>query len=58
MLAQADIVRTLLAARMRISASAWVIVCDAQAAEDIFQNATVKALAGSGQFESEAQLVS
>lgn len=45
MLAQADIVRTLLAARMRISASAWVIVRDAQAAEDIFQNVTVKALA-------------
>jgi DNA-directed RNA polymerase specialized sigma24 family protein len=58
MLAQVDIVRTLLAARMRISASAWVIVRDAQAAEDIFQNVTVKALAGGGQFEREAQLVS
>jgi len=58
MLAQADIVRTLLAARMRISASAWVIVHDAQTAEDIFQNVTVKALAGGGQFECDAQLVS
>ncbi|MBM4020254.1 MAG: sigma-70 family RNA polymerase sigma factor [Planctomycetes bacterium] len=58
MLAQADIVRTLLAARMRISASAWVIVRDAQAAEDIFQNVTVKALGGDARFEREAQLVS
>ncbi len=57
-LAQEYIVRTLLAARMRISASAWVIVRDAQAAEDIFQNVTVKALTGGGQFECEAQLVS
>lgn len=57
-LTQEDIIRTLLAARMRISASAWLIVRDRATAEDIFQNVSVKALAGGAQFEREAQLVS
>jgi len=57
-LAQESIVRTLLAARMRISASAYVIVRDAQAAEDIFQNVTVKAITGDARFDMEAQLLS
>ena len=57
-LSQEDVVRTLLAARTRISASAWMIARDAQAAEDIFQNLSVKALAGDSRFELEAQLVS
>jgi RNA polymerase sigma-70 factor (ECF subfamily) len=57
-LSQEEIVRTLLAARSRISASAWMVARDAQAAEDIFQNLSVKALAGEARFEVEAQLVS
>ena len=57
-LSQEDVVRTLLAARTRISASAWMVVRDVQAAEDIFQNLSVKALSGSTRFELEAQLVS
>ena len=50
-LTQEDVVRTLLAARTRISASAWIVVRDVQAAEDIFQNLTVKALSGATPFE-------
>ena len=57
-LSQEDVVRTLLAARTRISASAWMVAHDAQAAEDIFQNLSVKALAGGSTFDGEAQLVS
>jgi len=57
-LSQEVIVRTLLGARTRISASAWMITRDVQAAEDIFQNLSVKALAGGTPFELEAHLVS
>src|SRR5436190_6340872 len=57
-LSQEVVVRTLLAARTRISASAWMVTRDVQAAEDIFQNLSVKALAGGTPFELEAQLVS
>jgi RNA polymerase sigma-70 factor (ECF subfamily) len=57
-LSQEAVVRTLLAARTRISASAWMIARDAQAAEDIFQNLSVKALAGESRFDLEAQLIS
>lgn len=57
-LSQEDVVRTLLAARTRISASAWMVVRDVQAAEDIFQNLSVKALSGGSRFELEAQLIS
>jgi len=39
-LAQEEIVKTLLSARMRVLASVWVIERDAPAAEDIFQNVT------------------
>jgi len=57
-LSQEDVVRTLLAARTRISASAWMVVRDVQASEDIFQNLSVKALSGGTRFELEAQLIS
>jgi RNA polymerase sigma-70 factor, ECF subfamily len=57
-LSQEAVVRTLLAARTRISASAWMVVRDAQAAEDIFQNLSVKALSGESRFDLEAQLLS
>lgn len=53
-----EIVRTLLQARTRISASAWTVVRDIQLAEDIFQNVTVKAINDSIQFEHEAPLLS
>jgi len=57
-LPQEDIVRTLLAARLRIAAAAWMITRDPQAAEDIFQNVSVKALNGTATFDNGAQLVS
>jgi RNA polymerase sigma-70 factor (ECF subfamily) len=53
-----EIVQTLLAVRTRISAAVWVIVRDAQAAEDIFQDVSVKALSADVQFDREPQLVS
>lgn len=52
------IVRVLFGARARLLAAAWVIVCDASAAEDIFQNICVKALTKNVSFEHEAQLLS
>ncbi|MEQ2008832.1 MAG: sigma-70 family RNA polymerase sigma factor [Limisphaerales bacterium] len=60
-LPQETIVRTLFAARVRLSAGAWLIVRDTQAAEDIFQDVCVKALdalAKGATFENEARLIS
>jgi len=57
-LSQEIIVRVLFAARSRLSAAAWLVVRDAQAAEDIFQNVSVKALTKGVPFEHEAQLLS
>jgi RNA polymerase sigma-70 factor (ECF subfamily) len=53
-----QIVQTLLAVRTRISAAVWLIVRDAQAAEDIFQDVSVKALSPDVRFDGEPQLVS
>jgi len=55
---QATIVQTLLAARRRIIAAAWLVVRDASASEDIFQNLTVKAISSGALFEREADLLS
>ena len=55
---QETIVRTLFAARTRLSAAVWLVVRDAQAAEDIFQNVSVKALTKNVVFEHEGQLLS
>ena len=57
-LGQEEIVRTLLGARTRISASIWMVTRDVQAAEDIFQNVSVKALSEAALFEGAPQLVS
>ena len=53
-----DIVRALLAARSRISAAVFLVVRDAQTAEDIFQDVSVKGLSDDVSFEGEPQLVS
>ncbi len=50
--------RTLMKLRDRIAASAWVVVCDAHAAEDIFQNVALKALTKEISFEAEGALLS
>ncbi len=57
-LVQDDIIRTLLAARARLSAGFIVVLRDSHLAEDVFQEVMVKALAPSAVFASEAQLLS
>ena len=44
--------------RDRIAAAAWVVVRDAHAAEDIFQNVALKALVKEVNFESEGAVLS
>jgi RNA polymerase sigma-70 factor (ECF subfamily) len=48
----------LLEARQRLSASAWLIVRDAQAAEDLFQNVALKSVTKRVSFEHEGALLS
>jgi len=43
-ISEQDILRTLMKSRDRIAAAAWVVVRDAHAAEDIFQNVALKTL--------------
>lgn len=52
------ILQILMKWRSRISAAAWVIIRDAHAAEDIFQNVALKALTKDVTFDSESQLLS
>jgi RNA polymerase sigma-70 factor, ECF subfamily len=58
MLLESDILQTLMQWRTRISAAAWVVVRDAHAAEDIFQNVVLKALTREVKFANEAALMS
>jgi len=44
--------------RDRIAAAAWVVVRDAHAAEDIFQNVALKALTKKVSFEAEGAVLS
>lgn len=44
--------------RTRVSAAAWVVVRDAHAAEDIFQNVALKAMTKRVSFETESALMS
>ena len=44
--------------RDRVSAAAWLVVGDAHAAEDIFQNVALKALAKEVTFDSDGALMS
>ena len=58
MLTEAHILQSLMQARTRLSAAAWLVVRDTHAAEDIFQNVTLKAMTGRATFGSEASLLS
>lgn len=59
MLDESQILQNLLAWRPRLAAAAWVVVRDAHAAEDLFQNVVLKALTRDGlRFESPASLMS
>jgi len=53
-----SILRHLFAARQRLSAAAWLIVRDAHAAEDIFQNIALKSVTRDVSFEHEGALLS
>ena len=57
-LEEQDILRILMRARDRISASSWVVVRDTQTAEDIFQNVVVKAMTKEVVFEVEGAVLS
>ena len=52
------ILQTLMQWRTRVSAAAWVVVRDAHAAEDIFQNVVIKAMTREVTFDSESALLS
>lgn len=57
-LSEPQILQSLMQARTRLSAAAWLVVRDTHAAEDIFQNVALKAMTGQAQFQSEAALLS
>lgn len=52
------ILKHLFEARQRLSATAWLIVRDAQATEDLFQNVALKAVTKNVSFEHEGALLS
>jgi RNA polymerase sigma-70 factor, ECF subfamily len=58
MLSEQEILQALMNARTRVSAAAWVVVRDAHAAEDIFQNVVLKAMTRDMRCDSEGALLS
>jgi hypothetical protein len=58
MLSESDILQTLMKWRTRVSAAAWIVLRDAHAAEDIFQNVPLKAMTREVSFETESALIS
>ncbi|MCB1233469.1 MAG: sigma-70 family RNA polymerase sigma factor [Verrucomicrobiae bacterium] len=52
------ILKHLFEARQRLSAVAWLVVRDAQAAEDLFQNVALKSVTKNVTFEHEGALLS
>lgn len=57
-ISEQDIFGMLMKSRDRIAAAAWVVVRDAHATEDIFQNVALKALTKEVIFESEGAVLS
>jgi RNA polymerase sigma-70 factor, ECF subfamily len=57
-LAEKDVLQVMMTHRHRIAAAAWVIVRDAHAAEDIFQNVALKALTKDVSFEAQGAVLS
>ena len=55
---QDEILKVLMGSRERISAAAWLVARDAQTAEDIFQNVSIKAITKDVEFNSEAAVLS
>jgi len=57
-LSEHEVLQTLMQARVRISAAAWLTVHDTHAAEDIFQNVAVKAMTRDPSFDDRSALLS
>ena len=57
-LGESEILQVLMQCRTRLAAAVWLVVRDTHAAEDIFQNVTLKAMTRGACFESEAALMS
>ena len=57
-LTEQEAFQLLMARRTRVSAAAWVVVRDAHAAEDLFQNVALKAMTREVSFETESALMS
>lgn len=57
-LSEQDILSVLMKSRDRIAAAAWVVVRDAQAAEDMFQNVAIKAMTKEVSFDAEGAVLS
>jgi len=57
-LSEQHILRVLMKSRDRIAAAAWVVVRDAQAAEDIFQNVAIKAMTKEVSFDVDGAVLS
>lgn len=53
-----DVLRILMKSRDRIAAAAWVVVRDAHAAEDIFQNVVIKGMTKETSFDSDGAVLS
>jgi RNA polymerase sigma-70 factor (ECF subfamily) len=57
-LSEPEVLQSLMKWRTRVSAAAWVVVRDAHASEDIFQNVALKAMTREVSFETESALLS
>ena len=57
-ISEQEILRMLMKSRDRIAAAAWVVVRDAHAAEDVFQDVVLKALTKEVSFEAEGAVLS
>jgi len=57
-LSEQDTLRIVMKSRDRIAAAAWVVVRDADAAEDIFQNVAIKSLKCEIEFPAEGAVLS
>jgi RNA polymerase sigma-70 factor (ECF subfamily) len=57
-LSDQETLQTLMAARTRVVAAVWIVVRDAQPAEDIFQNVAVKTMTKNVSFDSEEAAIS
>ena len=58
MLSESETIQTLMQARSRIAAAAWLLTRDYHASEDCFQNVVLKAMTKEVSFPNQAGLIS